>query len=264
MGQKMKNAPVYFTIVQARFNPLLALDTYAPRIQESLRKQGYPDAQKGVTTTFNLNLGSSPDALPSQVPVDQATRYTFLDIERTAGFILDQAALSFQTTRYDVFESFSAAFLAGLRTVHEVVDLSYTERLGVRYLDAVLPRAGEVLSSYLNGSLLGLSGKVEGHQLVHAFSETVSKIDSTKIVSRVVIQEGPVGFPPDLQPMILTLAEQFRAGKDVHAILDIDGFYDQRERFDLDRIWEHLTAIHDEITKSFKASVTPHALDTWS
>ena len=73
------------------------------------------------------------------MPVEQTTRYTFLNIERTAGFVLDQAALSFQTTAYDVFESFSAAFLAGLRTVHEVVDLSYTERLGVRYLTPCFP-----------------------------------------------------------------------------------------------------------------------------
>ena len=126
MGQKLRNAPVYFTIVQARFNPILALDTYAPKVQESLRKQGFPDAQKGVLATFNLSLGSPREAPPRRCRSKQTTRYTFLNIERTAGFVLDQAALSFQTTEYDVFESFSAAFLAGLRTVHEVVDLSYT------------------------------------------------------------------------------------------------------------------------------------------
>jgi uncharacterized protein (TIGR04255 family) len=263
MGQKLRNAPVYFTIVQARFNPILALDTYAPKVQESLRKQGFPDVQKGMLTTFNLSLGSAREAPPTQVPVDQTTRYTFLNIERTAGFVLDQAALSFQTTEYDVFESFLAAFLAGLRTVHEVVDLSYTERLGVRYLDAVFPRTGETLSGYLNESLLGLLGKVEGHQLVHAFSETVGRAGSITVVSRAIVQDGPVGFPPDLQPMNLAVAERFRTRTGIHATLDIDGSYIQRERFDLDRVQKHLTDIHDQITRSFNVSVTQQALDVW-
>jgi uncharacterized protein (TIGR04255 family) len=264
MGQKLKDAPLYFTIVQARFNPILALEAYAPKIQESLRKQEFPDVQRAVQSTFNLNLGSPPEDSPAEVPVERSARYTFFNIERTAGFILDKAALSFQTTNYDGFGSFLAQFLKGLRIVHEVVDLSYTQRLGVRYLDAVFPRTDEALSDYLNQSLLGLYGKIDGHQLVHAFSETVTKTDATNVVSRVIIRQGSVGFPPDLQPMNMALAERFRTLTGIHAILDIDGSYDRRERFDLDRIEEHLTAIHDEITKSFKASVTPHALDVWS
>lgn len=263
MAQKLQNAPVYFTIVQARFNPIAALDAYAPMVQESLRKQGFPDFQKGVLATFNLSLGAPREASPTQVPVEQTARYTFLNIERTAGFILDQAALSFQTTEYDVFESFLETFLVGLRTVHEAVDLSYTERLGVRYLDAVFPRTGEVLSGYLNESLLGLLGKIEGHQLVHAFSETAGRVGSITVVSRAIVQGDRVGFPPDLQPMNLMVAERFRSRTGIHATLDIDGFYDQRERFDISRVQEHLIDIHDEITKSFEVSVTPYALEVW-
>ena len=56
----------------------------------------------------------------------------------------------------------------GLQTVHEVVDLSFTERLGVRYLNAVSP-TGEASEGYLNETLFGLAGKIEGHELVHAF-----------------------------------------------------------------------------------------------
>jgi len=264
MGQKLKNAPVYFTIVQARFNPILALETYAPKIQERLRKQEFPDVQRTVQSTFNLNIASPPEDSPAEVPVERLARYTFYNIERTAGFILDNAALSFQTTEYDLFASFLARFLKGLQIVHEVVDLSYTQRLGVRYLDAVFPRTDEALSDYLNQSLLGLYGKIDGHQLVHAFSETVSKTDAIKVVSRAIIRESSVGFPPDLQPMTMTLAERFRILTGTHAILDIDGSYEQRERFDVDRIKKWLTTIHDDITKAFKASVTQHALDVWS
>jgi uncharacterized protein (TIGR04255 family) len=53
MRAKMKSAPVYYVIVQVRFNPILSLDTYAAQIQERLRKEGFPDAQRGFLATIN-------------------------------------------------------------------------------------------------------------------------------------------------------------------------------------------------------------------
>src|SRR5437868_6375387 len=132
--KKMIHAPVYFAIVQARFNPILALDSYAPQIQERFRKHGFPDAQKGVLATFNLNLAAPTEGSPPQVPVAQTARYTFCNMGRTAGYILDQGALSFQTTEYEVFDTFSDRFRQGLQGVHDAVDLSYTDRIGFRYL----------------------------------------------------------------------------------------------------------------------------------
>ena len=38
MSKKMSRAPVYLALAQVRFNRLLALDNYAPTIQEALRK----------------------------------------------------------------------------------------------------------------------------------------------------------------------------------------------------------------------------------
>lgn len=40
MGEKMKNAPVYFAIAQARHNPVLRLGSYAADIQDRMRKVG--------------------------------------------------------------------------------------------------------------------------------------------------------------------------------------------------------------------------------
>src|SRR6516164_980213 len=113
VGQKLTQAPVYFTLAQVRFNPVFALDSYVPKIQDQLRRQGYPDTKKGMLTTFNLNVGNPAEGAIPQVPVSQTTRYTFSNINKTEGFILDQASLSFQTTEYDIFESFAEMFLMG-------------------------------------------------------------------------------------------------------------------------------------------------------
>src|SRR5450759_3507739 len=130
----MRQAPVYFTLVQARFNRILALDSYVPKIQDQLRLQGFPDTQKSVLATFNLNVGNPSESGVPQVPVSQMTRYMFGNMDKTAGFLLDQESLSFHTTNYDTFGGFSETFLNGLKIVHEAISLGYTDRVGVRYL----------------------------------------------------------------------------------------------------------------------------------
>lgn len=262
MPKKMTHAPVYFTIMQARFNPILALDSYAPQIQERLRKHGFPDVEKGVLATLNLNLSAPAEGSTPQVPVSQATRYTFSNMNRTAGFILDQGALTFQATEYDVFKSFSDEFLKGLQAVHDAVELSFTDRIGFRYLDAIFPKVGETIGDYLQSCVLGLAGQFND-DVIHSFTETNIRAGSINVLARVVIQEGQVGFPPDLAPNILNIAERFRAMKGKHAILDTDGSLNQREPFNLHRIGTHLQSIHDEIGKVFRATVTPTAIKSW-
>jgi uncharacterized protein (TIGR04255 family) len=265
MGTRLKAAPVFFTIVQVRFNPILSLEAYAPQIQERLRKEGFPDAQKGLLATINLNVNAASPAegSPPQLPIAQTTRFTFGNMQRTSGFILDQGAMSFQTTEYDVFETFLAHFLKGLDAVNQAVSLSFTDRLGLRYLHAVFPRSGETVKDYLSGSILGLREKIDD-TVVHSFSETLVKRENVNVRSRVIIQDGEVAFPPDLQPLTLTLAERFRALRGPHAIIDTDGWSDSREAFSLDRIREQFDLIHSGITKTFKASVTENALKSWA
>ena len=43
MGTPLKNPPVYLTLAQVRFNPILKLVDFLPSIQESFRHAGYPD-----------------------------------------------------------------------------------------------------------------------------------------------------------------------------------------------------------------------------
>jgi uncharacterized protein (TIGR04255 family) len=261
---KMTSAPVYFTLAQVRFNQVLALESYVPQIQDQLRRNGFPDTQKVVMATFNLNMPPPPpsDGAPQTLPVSQTVRHTFSTMDKKAGFVLDQGSLSFQTMEYDVFETFSKTFLDGLKIVHEAVALSYTDRIGMRYLDAVYPGKGEELSEYLNESVTGLYGKLTG-ELLHSFSETRVKNSDISLVARIIVQDGKVGFPPDMQPIGLELLPRFQELYGMHAILDTDAALDSRITFDLQKIETCLSSVHDEVTKSFNLSVTEHALKAW-
>jgi uncharacterized protein (TIGR04255 family) len=161
-----------------------------------------------------------------------------------------------------VFETFLADFLKGLQAVNDAVSLSYADRIGIRYLDAVFPKAGETVRDYISASILGLTEKIDD-TIVHSFSETLVKRENVNVRSRVIIQDADIGFPPDLQPQALSLAKRFQGLHGRHAIIDTDGWSDSREKFDLDLIREQLRLIHSGIDKTFRASVTENALKAW-
>lgn len=46
MRGHLSNAPVYYALVQAHFNPIATMSNYTDRIPDVLRRQGYPYKQR--------------------------------------------------------------------------------------------------------------------------------------------------------------------------------------------------------------------------
>ncbi len=263
MGKKLTNPPVYFSIVQVRFNPLFKLDGYAADIQDHLRRAGFPDARKEVITQLSVVPTKASEQAPAAMPLTQSSRYKFGTRKSTAEFILDQFALTYQTTEYDVFDSFTEKFLQGLEAVHEVAVLDYVDRVGVRYLNAIKAREGEALGEYFSPQLLGLATSLGG-DLVHNYVETRVKKDDVELLIRSIQQDSSLAFPPDLQPMTLSIPQKFSKIEGLHAILDLDGWIESRESFERDYILKALHRIHDFVEEAFLSSSTQHAKEVWA
>lgn len=258
MGQPLKNPPVYFTVAQVHFNALLKLSDYLPSIQEALRKAGYPAFSSRKTIALQITIQDG-QPVPQPVPHEQ---HLFASVEPTHCFVLSSETLTFQSTNYGTFESFFGEFLRGLALVHEVVSLDFTERVGLRYLDQVVPKEGETLAQYLAPEVLGLNSRLGGHP-IHSFSETFSAVGNVRLKARVVTQEGGMAFPPDLLPQGMKVQSRFAESQGKNAILDTDGFVEGRHLFSLGTIEKQLEEIHKVIGAAFKATVTPHALKVW-
>lgn len=259
MGTPLKNPPVYFTLAQVQFNPLLKLQEFLPAIQEQMRKDGFPDF--GNQTSIVFQLSGDANKLPTPIPRE---RFKFGSVDRRHAFVLDQDSLMLQSTRYGQFESFCKTFMQGLAVVHEAVQLSFIERVGLRYLDRVAPLPSDSLEDYLQPEVLGLSARLKGKAL-QSYSETLSAVDNIVLRSRVVIQEGDLSFPPDLSPGEMMFDERHVvtfSGR--HAILDNDGVISERSEFDLNAVAKQLDDIHVVIGDSFRASATEHAYAVWS
>ena len=258
MGKPLKSPPVYFTLVQVRYNELLNLPDYLPTVQERFRKLGYPAFSKNIAYTLHMSL---QDGQPVPQP-QQREQYTFGNIEQTHSFVLNTDALTFQSTNYGTFEAFSNSFLSGLSLLDGAVGLDFTDRVGLRYLDYIEPKAGESLGDYLVNEALGLGGSLGGTAL-HSYAETLRAIDDSRLLARVVIQDDGSLFPPDLMPVHLVVDQRFTKSQGQHAILDTDAFFAGRELFSLDELRSRLVGLHAIVSESFKSMTTDYARSVW-
>jgi uncharacterized protein (TIGR04255 family) len=259
MGTPLKNPPVYLTLAQVRFNPILKLGDFLPSIQESFRQAGYPDFDRQQLIAIQLTAQDGQPPVPTPV---QQERFQLGNVDKTHVFILDGQSLTLQSTNYGQFETFSACFLEGLNIVHSTVKLAFTERVGLRYLDRVMPHDGETIEQYLVEQVHGLTSRLGGSPL-YSYSEAMNEVDGIKLLSRVAIQSGPIAFPPDLQPGNMRITEKFTSYSGVSAILDNDGFVEGREAFSATAVTKHLDEIHKLIGSAFKTTVTPYAFAAW-
>lgn len=258
MGTPLKNPPVYLTLAQVRFNPILKLVDFLPSIQESFRHAGYPDFERQQLMTIHVSL---QDGKPMPTPVSQE-RFQFGNVEKSHLFILDGQSLTLQSTKYGQFETFSECFAKGLEIVNQAVNLAFTERVGLRYLDRVMPREGETIEQYLADQVHGLASRLGGKPL-YSFAEALNEVGNIKLVSRVAIQEGPLSFPADLQAINMVFSERFTSYTGKSAILDNDGFVEGREPFAASAVLKYLDAIHKVIGDAFKVAATPYAFLAW-
>ena len=267
MGAKMNDAPVYFTIAQAQYNMLPSVDAYLQGIGDAMRQAGFADYKISPVLQVHIEIpppGSEP-AQPPRPPAQQVLRYIFSDMSGTSGFVLLPNALSYYTTAYETFDPFAAIFLQGLQTVHEAVGgLSFIDRLSLRYLDAMVPKGGEVVNSYLARELQGLPVRMPESKFLYSMTQAMQMQPGVgNFLCRSIVQNGPVGLPPELALEGLTLPQKFVGFIGPHAVLDTDGSYAQREVFDLEKIAIRLQSLHDEINQVFRASVTDHARHMW-
>jgi uncharacterized protein (TIGR04255 family) len=261
MGIPLINPPVYYTVTQVRFNPILKLKEFLADIQDGLRKLGYPDYR--VQSGFVWEIGSrgSQEQTVRQIPNEN---YIFGDAPRKHSFVLTNNSLAFQSTQYGNFVHFAESFLRGLAVVHEFVRLDYIERVGLRYLDRVSPGENEQLEQYLIPEVLGVAGKVTGVQNSLLYSETHMQKDDVKLISRTTIQEGPITYPADLGQIDLNIDQRFHQHAGRHAILDNDGSIDRREVFATATVRTHLTDAHELIALAFAATTTEFAMNAWN
>lgn len=261
MGMRLGKAPVCFTLAQMRFNPMLAMDAILPALQEAFRTAGFPDFSQ--TTVQALELSASPTGM--DVRQREVSRFVFGNRTQTAAVLLDPGALTYELTDYPDFDAFSATFLNALEIVHRHRAIEYSDWLGIRMLDAVQPLEGDRLEKYLAPQALGFLDLIKTpFEHRQTLTESLFQDGAHTLVVRSVRLPQGMAVPPDLAPLRLKLAERFESYRGETVMLDCDSARTERRMdFSVEQTRTELARLKSALSISFKALVTPYALEVW-
>lgn len=265
MSTKMSNAPVYYALAQVYFNPVAAMQKYVDEIQDRLRRQGYTLFDTNQVT--QLQFTALPGADMGQPKVETVNNWNFSKADKKTGFILNNNTLTLHTTFYENREDFIPELLNGLEVVNSVVGLEHISRIGLRYLNAVIPKEGESLNNYLHAGLHGIDSKFSRR---YSLNETVFDtkcsplITNGSLVVRVYSAHSFLGLPPDLALSSLQPNAKFDTGTGMlHSVIDLDHFTEGEVEMDLDQLKSQFFSQHDAIRDAFRTIATQHALTVW-
>jgi len=253
---KLLQSPLIFVLAQVKITPVLGIESKIPMLQEAFRKQGYPRlAERKIETTVR-----GPDS--QTIQKDTRRQWEFIDKDKRASVLVDSEGLSYQVTRYDVFETFMKSMTSAMKTFQDYVDPVLVTRLGLRFVDLITPAAGKGIHSYIDEKLRGFKTH-ETDDRKAFFSESVYQtIPDSTFVHRYVEATSGFGFPPDLLPMQLEFARD-PSMETPFGLLDMDHFSTLEIDFSVEEIVDRFFKLHEQQTKAFKASVTTDALEEW-
>lgn len=261
MSSKMANPPVFYTIAQVKFNPVLDMQDFIGSIQKQWRS-AYPDFSQDTVNEIQVHL-SAPGRAP-EVKTISSPRWSFKNIDKTSCYSVGTNFLTFQTTAYQDSAHFIAALVKGLSDVHAIVKLAYIESLGMRMLDAIVGKNVEDLASYLKPNILGLAGQLDG-ECKQAISQLVMDTgDGQLLTAKLILLKGRVGLPQELVPLPLKLSDRVLAIDGFHVILDNDCSQTKRVPIDVSDVTKRFRVVKAQLSKAFLETVSEHALRVWS
>jgi len=264
VSEKMANATVYYAVAQARFNTIANMAHYVDAVQDAFRRRDFTTFETHESTVIDF------DDSTQTVNSSKSPAWFFAQADRKAGFMVSQTSILFHTTHYETSADFLPKLLEGLKIVHEIVGLAHVARIGLRYLDAVLPRSGESPYAYIVPTLHGID--LRGESVLYRVHEAVFPIEAAPpatdslLVSRVHWRKGAVAFPPDLivYPHTLAAKDSFIAwGTGEHIVIDTDHFVSGQFPIDDAVLSAELRSLHGRSKDVFNTVITQHARDAW-
>uniref|UniRef100_UPI0037BFB8CD TIGR04255 family protein n=1 Tax=Gemmatimonas sp. TaxID=1962908 RepID=UPI0037BFB8CD len=200
---------------------------------------------------------------------DERARWDFLNRDRRTGVVLTDSFVVYHTNQYSTYEAFLPHFVDVLRVVQEIAQPALASRVGLRYVDVIRPRSGELVGEYLNAGLsaLALDACLPPNTVRHASSRVESVADTATGTLRVscTLRSDGQYLPPDLLPPVLAY-DTYRApnGGEAIGVLDIDHAHTVEADYSALHLEDVLRNLHDAADRAFRTSISGHAARVWS
>lgn len=260
---KWPNAPLALVLVQVRFDS--EIDTeyrdVATRLKAELG-ESFP-AMKAVRQKTFVIGNTSDQANESRANENEVGRELRSDDNRRA-LRLQDGAMTYTTSLYKDSQHFLAEWRSMLDCLCAAGGVK-VQRLGLRYVDFIIPTAGKVPEDYFKDGF--------GH-LPHIFDEIAQTAfmsheypRGTSGAMRVQFGRGfaPPSLPPDIDGSVAlppVLLKKCTEGPS--AVLDIDNWRVDSRRLQAAEIADEFKLLRDDICNAFKRIITPEAEAEWS
>lgn len=259
------NPPLAYVVAEIVISPHYTVAKSIPAIQQALRDE-YPRTIEAAELTIEL-AGPNPSAAPQPV-------WQFLTADSRRGVQIGTRAISLHATQYPHFP----AFTEWLRLVLQGVDGSgldpFVERIGLRYIDYILPSEGHEPSEYLDPALRGVSpkgatGPSQTSMWVASFPFGECKVNARVAAPAPV--HGDSVLPPNfamlplVRPEMNTMDQAGRFAKEGRSFgfIDTDCGKKIGKRFEVGTLVDNFSDMHDCISDTFKAFMSDLAKQEW-
>ena len=191
------NAPLAYALAEIRTEHLADIEDYQPKFAGRLR-DAYPIQRTRKTTNVITSGGQPVPELSSNAAWEYATA------DNRVAVILRANGIVLHATRYEDSRTFFAQLDDVVRALAEIVPSVFVNRLGLRFIDFVLPNDNEAPEDYADARLnpdLGLSHSPEGATTT---SMSVYQMErDVTLILRYTRASGPPELPPDLAALSL-------------------------------------------------------------
>ncbi len=247
-----KNRFNYLSIAEIRFNPIDNLSDLVHAIQVAFVLANYADSANIKSQTLQVQEVDDQKML---VPSIQNS-YIFSNKSKTRHFILNAQCLTFKTSDYKDFDAFLSYFLEGIFIINKVHPISNFNRLGLRYLERVVPAKGKRIQHYMAMPDLMVFEKLGGDS-THSQTEVYHQIKDQHLVNRVkVCKTGGLELPKDIDPLDMKFKAELMTYSGPSIYIDNDGFIDKKHKLSFTTVKKVLNEINAMIHVAYQASIS--------
>lgn len=180
-----RNPPLAYVVAEAVIAPHYGIASAMPKIQEQLRAV-YPRTIEGTEVTID----------PANPPTAQKT-WRLISADESRGVSIGSRGVALHSTRYSDSKEFLSAWDAVLSATEQSLDNAFVERVGLRYIDLIVPSGDRSPLHYVTETVRGIqfpsAGTLESNIWAATFAAQGAQINAR------IAAPAPRGmvFPPN-------------------------------------------------------------------
>jgi len=251
---RLLGAPLVYVLAEVRLSPILDTAKRAAAAQEVLRSK-FPRLTR---------LNEVQTVLGPSATLTSAQSYSFSDRERSKGVVVTGSSVVYHVTSYKESRDFFEELGWVLTTLETLYAGDLVARLGLRYVDAIVPMSGESASAYIRPEFAGIDLESGHERKVQMLAEYPR--NNGALTLRYLCLGPGVYLTPDLVPDLLAEPEWVRRARksgQSAALLDTDRWENFEQSFLAANLLNKFKDLKADIRRAFLSSTTPYAREVW-